>query len=169
MQILGETDRRNKGEKTDEDFRGKGSMNAAAICGLAISLWTDGLDWYRDRIPAMQGVCESIVIEAIEHGVDPILMAAVGWRESRFNAAAVSHCGAVGPLQVMPRWACPNRTAKGCDLVEAGVVAYKGWLRRHETPTLALCHYNNGTRCYGSGMRYARSVLAHASQLKKKI
>ena len=143
-------------------------MNVASICAVALSFLTDGGDgWFRSRLPAMQEVCEQVASEAVEHGMDAYLAISISWHESRFNRHAVSHCGAVGPMQVLPRYTCPNRRAAGCDLVEAGVKAYKRWRSLSGSTMLALCHYNNGTNCYDSGRRYARMVVRTADKIKK--
>jgi soluble lytic murein transglycosylase-like protein len=81
-------------------------------------------------------------------GVDPRLIHAVIWQESRYNQNAVSHVGAQGLMQLMPA------TAKrfGCDdlgdaesNVEAGT-KYLRWLLNHfgGDVTLALAGYNAG-------------------------
>ena len=81
-------------------------------------------------------------------GVDPRLIHAVIWQESRYNQSAVSHVGAQGLMQLMPA------TAKrfGCDdlsdaesNVEAGT-KYLRWLLNHFSGdvTLALAGYNAG-------------------------
>jgi soluble lytic murein transglycosylase-like protein len=81
-------------------------------------------------------------------GVDPRLIHAVIWQESRYNQSAVSHVGAQGLMQLMPA------TAKrfGCDdlsdaesNVEAGT-KYLRWLLNHFSGdvALALAGYNAG-------------------------
>ena len=81
-------------------------------------------------------------------GVDPRLIHAVIWQESRYNQSAVSHVGAQGLMQLMPA------TAKrfGCDdigdtesNVEAGT-KYLRWLLNHFNGdvALALAGYNAG-------------------------
>ena len=81
-------------------------------------------------------------------GVDPRLLHAVIWQESRYNQNATSHVGAQGLMQLMPA------TAKrfGCDdindtesNVEAGT-KYLRWLLNHFNGdvTLALAGYNAG-------------------------
>jgi soluble lytic murein transglycosylase-like protein len=81
-------------------------------------------------------------------GVDPRLIHAVIWQESRYNQNATSRVGAQGLMQLMPA------TAKrfGCDdlsdtesNVEAGT-KYLRWLLNHFNGdvTLALAGYNAG-------------------------
>lgn len=66
-------------------------------------------------------VCEEVVAKADKTGLDPVLMATLSYAESRFKRGVRSKVGAVGPLQVMPRWTCPGGERKGCDLVQAGL------------------------------------------------
>lgn len=52
--------------------------------------------------PAPANVSEAIRFSAARHGVDPNLIEAVAWQESRFNQTAVSPKGAKGVMQLMP-------------------------------------------------------------------
>jgi soluble lytic murein transglycosylase-like protein len=81
-------------------------------------------------------------------GVDPRLIHAVIWQESRYKPTAESHAGARGLMQLMPaaakRFGCEDR-----DDVEANVTAgtkYLRWLlkRFDGNVTLALAAYNAG-------------------------
>lgn len=45
---------------------------------------------------------ETLRREAVRHGVDPLLVAAIARVESHFNPSAVSSQGAIGVMQVMP-------------------------------------------------------------------
>jgi soluble lytic murein transglycosylase-like protein len=81
-------------------------------------------------------------------GVDPRLIHAVVWQESRYKTTAESHAGARGLMQLMPaaakRFGCEDR-----DNIEANVTAgtkYLRWLlkRFDGNVTLALAAYNAG-------------------------
>lgn len=81
-------------------------------------------------------------------GVDPRLIHAVIWQESRYKTTAESHAGARGLMQLMPpaakRFGCEDR-----DNIEANVTAgtkYLRWLlkRFDGNVTLALAAYNAG-------------------------
>ena len=89
----------------------------------------------------------------IEHvgerdGVDPRLIHAVIWKESRYNQDAVSHVGAQGLMQLMPatakRFNCSDLSDAESN-VEAGT-KYLRWLLKHfdGDVTLALAAYNAG-------------------------
>jgi soluble lytic murein transglycosylase-like protein len=81
-------------------------------------------------------------------GVDPRLIHAVIWQESRYNPNAVSHVGAKGLMQLMPdaakRFDCADRNDEEAN-VEAGT-KYLRWLLKHFNGdvSLALAGYNAG-------------------------
>jgi len=90
-----------------------------------------------------------IILRAGEHeGVDPRLIHAVIWQESRYNQSAVSHVGAQGLMQLMPatakRFDCADISDAGSN-VEAGT-KYLRWLLNHFNGdvSLALAGYNAG-------------------------
>ncbi len=81
-------------------------------------------------------------------GVDPRLLHAVIWQESKYKNAAVSHAGAQGLMQLMPataaRFKCENRSDAKAN-IEAGT-KYLRWLlkRFNGDVALALAGYNAG-------------------------
>ncbi len=82
------------------------------------------------------------------HGVDPRLIHAVIWQESKYKAQAVSHAGAAGLMQLMPatakRFKCDDRNDPVAN-VEAGTTYLRWLLKRFEgNVTLALAGYNAG-------------------------
>jgi len=92
---------------------------------------------------------DRIIFEAGEkQGVDPRLLHAVIWQESKYKAQALSHAGAQGLMQLIPdtakRFGCddPNDPAKN---IAAGA-KYLGWLlkRFDGNVELALAGYNAG-------------------------
>lgn len=103
-------------------------------------------------------VCADVAITALAHGVDPDLAVTVAFHESRMDWSARSGAGAVGPMQVVPRYWCPDRTEAGCDLVSAGVRALAEYTDRHGELE-GLARYNGGNRPAGASYAYARTVL----------
>ena len=81
-------------------------------------------------------------------GVDPRLIHAVIWKESRYKNDAVSHVGAQGLMQLMPaaakRFNCSDRSDAESN-IEAGT-KYLRWLLKHfdGDVALALAGYNAG-------------------------
>jgi hypothetical protein len=100
-------------------------------------------------------VCIEVTKEAHRQGVDPVLAAAVSWRESSFIRTAKSKAGAVGPMQVIPKFWC---NGKSCDLIEAGVRALKYYTTKYNTGD-GLCAYFSGKRCSKQSVKYRDSVL----------
>jgi len=66
-------------------------------------------------------VCEEVAQKAIDTGIDPVLVTALAYSESRFKRHLRSKAGAIGPLQIMAHHHCPGRRSKGCDLVQTGI------------------------------------------------
>lgn len=91
---------------------------------------------------------DAIYIEAARYKIDPDLVFALVWQESRWNLRAVSRKNARGPLQLMPGTAArfgvrdPHNPK---DAVRGGV-AYLVWLldRFGGNVSLALSAYNAG-------------------------
>jgi soluble lytic murein transglycosylase-like protein len=84
---------------------------------------------------------------ATKYGVDPILVRAVAWQESRFRGSAVSPKGAIGVMQLMPNtasWLGVNPHDPRDNIF--GGVAYLGTLldRFGGDVRLALAAYNAG-------------------------
>jgi len=111
-------------------------------------------------LAARAWTCGRVARAARAQGVSVPLALAVAWHESRLEHGARSHRGAVGPMQVVPRWWCPTRKAEGCDLVAAGVLALRTYLAQQGRVNEALCAYNAGNQCGARGRAYALAVLA---------
>lgn len=135
-------------------------VESVTLCALALAALS------HNPTADQLSTCVEVHLEAQAQGVDPSLMIAMSWHESRFNRRAVSHAGARGAMQVMPRYFCPKRTHKGCNLIRAGVKAFKAWQRRHPAIRGTLCHYNSGNVCRPGGRRYASAVLATLERLR---
>ncbi|HEX8557119.1 MAG TPA: lytic transglycosylase domain-containing protein [Pyrinomonadaceae bacterium] len=81
-------------------------------------------------------------------GVDPRLIHAVIWQESKYKPVAVSHAGAKGLMQLMPaaaeRFGCEDRN-DAAQNVKAGTKYLRWLLKRFDgNVTLALAAYNAG-------------------------
>jgi len=138
------------------------------ICAITLSLFFN--QPYLNNHPEHEEVCLEVAEKAINSDLDPIIAVALSYSESRFTRAARSNVGAVGPLQVIPKWTCPNRRKKGCDLVQAGVDTLIKLREKHWGPLATpnwmkiICHYNSGNVCLDR--RFPRLVLKRAEAIR---
>lgn len=87
------------------------------------------------------------------HGLDPALLRAVAWQESRGRMSAVSPKGALGVMQLMPSTAAElgvNPTVM-TDNIRGGALYLRRQLDRFGSVPLALAAYNAGP---GAVLRY---------------
>ena len=131
-----------------------------ALCLHIVAAWTV----YPPSDQALH-VCKQVGAAALVEGVSPAVALALSFTESRFNPDARSSRGAVGPLQVLPKYHCPNRRERGCDLIAAGVQAMKKFERKFGIDW--LCHWNSGNRCVRRSRLFARIVLKRAAELSR--
>lgn len=126
-------------------------------------------------------VCLSLVELAFEQGVDPEIVIATSWVESRLTEGLVSYTGCChGPLQINPYYHCPNNRLRGCDLSFYGVNALRRYRnlydgREFTSPLYRiydfshwgepLCHYNAGNVCNEQSRRYAELITNIAAEV----
>jgi len=114
-------------------------------------------------------VCLDVSAAAELYGLDPRLAVAVAWVESRLSAGAVSHCDAVGPMQVISRLHCEQVPCRYVEGIDAGVRLIVRLLVSQGSARAALAAYNCGVR--GARLRpdacagYADRVLEIARAL----
>jgi peptidoglycan lytic transglycosylase len=158
----------------------------AVIAGLVLYVQAAEPSWYyRLRYPLSY---EQIVRgHARNYDLEPALLAAVIYQESKFDAEARSDAGAVGLMQLQPE------TAKGIALRTGGSkfrvddltnpeinVRYGSWYLRHllqkyDDEELALAAFNAGQgnvdrwREEGKGIAFAetRAYVARVAELKR--
>ena len=137
-----------------------------AICSLVVMAWSV----YAGPAVAV-GTCHDVLTVAERAGLDLPLVAAIAYTESRFRADAESRAGAVGPLQVLPKYHCPNRRRAGCDLVAAGVGAIIRHLDVYGRKGLAavLCHWNAGNACGEKGRLFAKIVIKRQAKIRRMV
>lgn len=111
--------------------------------------------------------CMEVGVGAVESDLPPHIAVALSYTESRFNPEAESSVGALGPLQVLPRYHCPDRSADGCDLVAAGLSALRRYRTKYKNWAKALCHWNSGNECYRRSRLFSRIVLKRARLLAR--
>ena len=122
-------------------------MKVVLVCSLLLNLPT------KPDYPEAMATCIEIGLEAEKRGVSVEMIAALSWFESRLSHRAHSKHGAIGPLQVLPKFWMRN----GENPVEAGVKAYVFWRRKSVDEVEAVAKYNAGhspgSRSYVFGNR----------------
>ena len=135
--------------------------HVSALCAWILAAW--------NVAPAQdvaKAVCEDVGAAALVDGVPVELALARAYTESRLNPNAESSAGALGPWQVIPKWHCPRRRARGCDLVGGGVRTLKRYRAKYGPAWAdALCHWNSGNQCVRRARVFARAVLRRADEL----
>lgn len=112
------------------------STSSPAVCSsVNIFLNANGYKNLKHR----DMICSRIVVTANDFGVDPYLAAAVAFEESKFSFRT-SSAGAIGPMQILPKYWCPGKKAKGCNTIYHGVRA----LYENKNPCIK---YNARNRC----------------------
>ena len=133
-----------------------------------------------------------ITAAATANGLDPELIIAVIHHESRFRPHVVSHAGACGLMQVLPKYTGNKRGGVNkstgvpkltCDqlkepktAVKYGTMTLRYWIKRYgrDNKRVGLCGYNAGFRCKGKsphpkGTYYAKAVLRTTKKIKRKV
>ena len=140
------------------------------MLGLGLLRW-----WQIARLESSQD--SNILAAARRHGVEPALVKAVVWRESRFDPLARGRKGEIGLMQIMKDTAQEWATAEKIRLfqheqlfdparnLEAGTWYLAKLLRRYpntDNPRpYALADYNAGR---GNVLRWAKAAAATNSQ-----
>ena len=111
--------------------------------------------------------CVKVMNEAEEQGFDRELAAAVAWKESRFNARARSNKGAVGVMQIIPKYWCPNK--RGCDSIVHGIRALRK-LKKLYGQREFLCRYASGQSCkLKPAKRYKQAVKRLTRRMERAV
>jgi hypothetical protein len=100
-----------------------------------------------------QDIQQRVIEEAKRQNISPSLALAIAKVESNFNHQALSHAGAKGVMQIMPRTAeqvfgvSRSRLFDPDVNIELGVAFIKKLLKRYNGRLdIALSHYNGGSR-----------------------
>ncbi len=105
-------------------------------------------------IPLTAAVPRSLLADtARSHGIDPGLLEAVAWQESRGRMSAISPKGALGVMQLMPGTAAELgvRPLDVADNIRGGAMYLRRQIDRFGSVPLALAAYNAGP---GAVLRY---------------
>lgn len=137
-------------------------MKAALICGA--------LTFLEPTMPPSQiKNCEYVAARAEADQMDPFLMVALGFYESAFMGGVKSPQGAVGFLQVIPKYHCPRGELKKCDTTAAGFRAYRKFYAITGNHRDALAHYNAGSKPGKTARRFANRVLGLSKTLRSMV
>ena len=158
---------------------------AALFCGVVYVHLAQPAWWARIWHPLHY---QQIVLgHAAHYDLDPALLAAVIYQESRFRADARSSSGAIGLMQLMPKTAqgIADHTGgsrfKLSDLGDPEInIRYGAWylshlIKKYGSEKLALAAYNAGQQnvdnwlANGSGIAFpeTRAYVARVESLKK--
>ena len=166
------------------------SLAVVALAGLGVAgfayVQTANPPWY-ERLRYPLGYEQIVRGHARNYRLDPALLAAVIYQESKFHARAKSDSGAIGLMQLQPRTAQGIAIRTGGtrfrveDLYEPEInVRYGSWYLRHlldryGDEETALAAYNAGQqnvdewRRTGEGIAFAetRAYVKRVEKLKR--
>ena len=128
---------------------------AAVLAGAFLVVNETSPPWY-ERLRYPLHYSEFVRVHAREHNLDPALMAAVIYQESKFDKSAKSSSGAIGLMQITPSTAhgIAIRTGGSAfhtrDLYDADInIRYGAWylhnlFKKYDSERLVLAAYNAG-------------------------
>jgi len=128
---------------------------------------------YRVSAEATRDMVDAAYLEAGRNGLDPLLIIAVIGIESRFNPIAQSDGGALGLMQIVPRYHYDKYDAEAESMldprvnIQVGAAVLKDYIRRGGTEEAGLQLYNGSFDDESSA--YAHKVLAEKQRLKSLI
>ena len=129
---------------------------------------------YRISLEATRELVGTAYREGKVIGVDPLLIIAVMAVESRFNPIAQSDGGAIGLMQVIPRFHADKfDVALGKSVldprtnIQLGARVLKDYIRRGGTDVAGLQLYNGASADAGNG--YANKVLGERQRLREAV
>ena len=112
-----------------------------------------------------------IVQSAERYNVDPLLIAAMIQQESSYRNYAVSHAGAVGLTQIIPRYwqnACPGDLFEENTNINCGTYILAHYNQSAGSLKKALAYYNVGPTGYHSSRKMKKQGKKYAKQVNQK-
>jgi hypothetical protein len=135
---------------------------------------------YYEEIPLDADVQDLIFTMCEQREIDPAIVFAIIWRESRYDASVIGDNGnAVGLMQIQERYHTDRMARLGCDdllnplqNVTVGIDYLAEMIGREKGVKWAVTAYNRGAvganRC-GGFSEYAREVLAEAERMNADV
>jgi soluble lytic murein transglycosylase len=132
-----------------------GLVLAFVGCALGLYVIASQPPWF-ERIRYPLRYSEYVRVHARQNGIDPALLAAVIYQESKFDARAESRSGAIGLMQLTPATAHGIAIRTGgsrfetADLLDPEInIRYGSWylanlFRKYRDERLVLAAYNAG-------------------------
>jgi soluble lytic murein transglycosylase len=159
---------------------------AAGVAGGVLYINRTMPPWY-ERIRYPLRYSEYVRVHARQHHLDPALLAAVIYQESKFSSSAKSSSGAIGLMQLTPTTAegIAIRTGGSAfhtsDLYDPDInIRYGSWyldnlFKKYRSERLVLAAYNAGQgnvddwRAHGEPIQFAetRAYIKRVERLKK--
>ena len=154
-------------------------------CGVVLYVVVANPAWF-ERLRYPLRYSEYVRVHARENGLDPALLAAVIYQESKFDASAQSASGAIGLMQLTPATAHGIAIRTGgsrfhtSDLLDPDInIRYGAWyladlFHKYGNERLVLAAYNAGQgnvdrwRAQGEPIQFpeSRAYVAHVEHLK---
>lgn len=146
-------------------------------CTLLFHLFISITGGYASDEDVRVMTCEAVYEEAELQGLDPIIAVSVAWMESRWVPDAHNRkSGAIGPLQMLPKYWCPDRHGewhvngehvKTCNTVRWGVNALRYYVQRRKTLRRALSEFGY-TKPDSKYVRLTLRLIEAARRVAKK-
>ncbi len=160
-------------------FTGCSSLGGGSVQKRAAKL-SEGIQQAYSVAPETANRVSPMIIQsAAQYQVDPLLVAAMIRQESSYRNYAVSHAGAVGLTQVIPRYwqqSCPGDLFEENININCGTYIIAKYNQSAGDWKKALAYYNVGPTGYNTnrkmkkqGKRYAKQVKQHQKDLKSKL
>lgn len=152
------------------------SLKAIAICTFFHMQNEQGLEIKPEVVDIICKNAELIVEYSAKNHINPELILSLMWSESRFQPEVVSHVGACGMMQIIPKWSdnktCAQLQNPMINITE-GIRQLKFWIDDYGkgSEEKGLCGYAAGYKCKESNKatRYAKSVIKRSNKLNKNL
>jgi soluble lytic murein transglycosylase-like protein len=150
--------------------------SAELICGAILAIGMPNADYACEHM-------DNVVLYSTEYNIDPVLLTAMIYAESRWNPVVESRAGACGLTQIIPKWSrkfgyvsCKQLKNNPVLAIRKGAQILSYWIYKYGKGSMkmGLCGYNAGYRCRGKninkkGTRYTRRVLKMHKKIEQQI